>query len=233
MAALSSSTTAKFLREIFKETSPIQVEPDGLSALTEKVLDLLRGQQLVRLESNHYFREEEKRGLICQFSIEDPTKGPYQWNLNTFDVRLDENNQLIVTTHPHQVARVSDLCEISALVTACQDRMMRRKGQQSKDQKVKKLKNQAVIARVKELAVEEKFDFYTEANDRFLKLCVKISERECAELQIPYKNFEAVVPLVRDAIQTLRSFHQKGLRLGMRHLGPGWRYDWVRHEDLA
>ncbi|CAN0305194.1 unnamed protein product, partial [Phaeothamnion confervicola] len=136
MAALSSSTTAKFFREIFPGTSPIQVEAGALPELTKAVLASLQGQHLVRIEQHVYLTEDEKRGLVCAFSIEDPTKGQYQWNLNTFLVRLDGENRLLMTTDPNQKVHVSDLSEIVALVRACQERMMRRKGQHSKDQKI-------------------------------------------------------------------------------------------------
>jgi hypothetical protein len=210
----------------------VYVNPQQRPTLGKQILDPLRGQELVSVDSNRYLSEENKRGLVCQFSIEDPSAGRYHWEHVTFFVRVDKERRLTISCL-RESAVVSDLREISSLVAACQQRMLRRKAQKSKRDKVQNLKSQAVIARVKQLAREEKFDFSTDTNQRALKLYVKLSDRECAELQVPFKDFEAALPHLRGAIQSLRGFHSFGLRFNIRQLDSYSRRDWVRHESLS
>ncbi len=230
--ALTEATVRKFFREIFGGQQPLVVDPQQRYAVGLEILEPVRGRQLVTIDSEAYVRAEHKDTQLCQFSIEDPSAPQYYWRQSSFCLRLDEGNRVKIFYGKDLSAFVSDLAEIATLVAACQERMLRRKSQKSKRDKVQSLKAQAVVARVKQLAREEKFDFYTDTNQRALKLFVKLSEQECAELEVPFKDFEAVIPHLRGAIQSLRGFHSLRLRLAIRQLGGYSRRDWVRHESL-
>jgi hypothetical protein len=230
MGAMSftTATVRKILRETLVGGQPLRVEPQQIVPLGQQIIETLRGQPMVHLDPYR-----SKDGLVCQFSLVGPGVKPYDhWKILNFKVHVDQDERLTISLW-RESAAVSELGEIFSLVARCQDRLLRQQAQRVKQEKVKSLKSQAVIARVKQLAREEKFDFSTDTSPRFLKLYVKLSERECAELQVPFKDFEAAVPHLRGAIQSLRGFHACGMRFGLRQLSGYARRDWVRHESLS
>ncbi|MBX3171372.1 MAG: hypothetical protein KF760_28440 [Candidatus Eremiobacteraeota bacterium] len=101
--------------------------------------------------------------------------------------------------------------------------------QSSKNKKVKLLKDQAVLARLRQVAKEEAFDFASQPAHHFLKLYIRLSSRDCAELQIPYKNFETVLPQLRGAVQSLRALYAHGLRF---RISQAAGHDWTLHQEL-
>ena len=221
-------TVRKLLRENFSGSSPLLLDEEQAEALGQRLQEQLAGQDLVRVKPRNPHAKQDKM-VIREIQILGGSDW-HHWHHNHFDLWLDKDNGLNFGDRQHTVA-VSGEREIVDFVLACRDRMLQRKAQQSKRDKVHKLKDQAVVARVKQLAREELFDFYTEKGHRALKLFIKLSERECVELQVPYKDFEGVIPHLRGAIQSLRALHGRGLRFGVRQIsGPS--APWVRHDTL-
>ena len=223
--SLSYATIRKLFRENFSAGPPLQLDREQGQELYQRLQEQLRGQELVCVEPG---RAADKNCAVLQ--IRDGRSQYEHWRHTWFRLWLDEENRLILGDHEAKVT-VSDEQDIVKFAVVCQERMLRQKAQHSKREKVNKLKNQAVVARVKQLAKEESFDFYTEIGHRALKLCLKLSSRECLEVQVPYKDFEGVIHHLRGAIQSLRALHAQGLRFGIRqiHVSPE---HWVRHETL-
>jgi len=98
------------------------------------------------------------------------------------------------------------------LVRHCKQRLERKRALQAKRGKVRQLLAQAILAQVRKLAREERFDFMSESDAQKLKLYVKLSDEHAIELHIPFREFKQILPQLRSAIVALRQLYQSGLR---------------------
>jgi len=121
---------------------------------------------------------------------------------------------------------------VVALVQAFLQRVDRQKAQAAKRQKQKDLKVQAILAQVRKIAKEDRFDFATEVDSIKLKLIIRLSDQDYFAILIPFNQFKEVLPKLRTAIQALRETYNTGVRF-KTNLKRGYRRsDWIRHQDL-
>ena len=81
--------------------------------------------------------------------------------------------------------------------------MDRKRALKAKRGKVRDLLAQAILAQVRKLAKEEKFDFMSETDAQKLNLFVKLSDDHAVVLHIPFKDFKQFLPQLRSVIVTL------------------------------
>jgi hypothetical protein len=231
---LQRRTIQKLFREDFPGTKPLVVDPaerDKLGADLKARLGRLDG---VETKDYGYVREEEKPRLVCSFSITDSEPHYYYRACDSFRLLLDGANRLTIKeTHFGDSAPVSDPDEVVRFVQHCKQRQGRRRALRAKRGKVRELLAQAILAHVRKLAKEDRFDFMSETDAQKLKLFVKLSDQNAVAVNIPFKKFKEVLPQLRSAITALRQLYQSGIRfhvVGRR--GLPWRQKWVTHESL-
>lgn len=230
--AIPSPTLRRLLREHFSEASPIQATREERAALATQIRQRLAGMKYVESDrTNYYIEAREKERFICSFSISEPSD--HYARDTTFILKLNERG-LLTLEHWRSTVLVSSLDELIAFVTACQEIVERKATQKSKRQKVRDLKAQAIVAQVKKIAKEDKFDFYTESDTQKLTLYVRLSDNESVELRIPFSKFEAVLPHLRASIQSVRELYAHGIKFKVGQFSPsGWRSQhWIQHETL-
>jgi hypothetical protein len=90
---------------------------------------------------------------------------------------------------------VSGLDEVSRFVEHCRQRLDRRKAMSAKRGKVRELLAQAILAQVRKLGKEARFDFMSETDVHKLSLYVKLSDNQSAVFHIPLKDpAEPLIP---------------------------------------
>ena len=92
------------------------------------------------------------------------------------------------------------------------DPASRQKALKAQRGKVRELLAQAILAQVRKLAKEERFEFMSETDAQKLKLFVKLSDDHAVVLHIPFKDFKRLLPELRSAIVTLRQLYHNGIR---------------------
>ena len=128
---------------------------------------------------------------------------------------------------------MSDLDEVVRFAGHCNERIGRQKALKAQRGKVRDLLAQAILAQVKKVAKEERFEFMSETDAQKLKLFVKLSDEHAVVLHIPFKDFKKFLPQLRSVIVTLRQLYQNGIRFQIvGHGGLPWRKSWVTHENL-
>ena len=91
---------------------------------------------------------------------------------------------------------------------------------------------QAILAQVRKIAKEDRFDFATEVDSVKLKLIIRLSDQDDFAILIPFSQFKEVLPKLRTAIRALRETYNTGVRF-KTNLKRGYRRsNWIRHEDL-
>ena len=230
---LQNSTIKKFMRECFTAESPIRVTDAAREALVETINTRIATLNNVKVSSNYYVAAHEKADFVTAFTIEDPSEEYYYRRGESFRLQTNAQKELTISGY-YNSAPVSSIEELLSFIAACQERLNRQHALKARRQKVRDLKAQAIITRIKKLAQEEKFDFATTSDTQKLKLYVRLSQKECIELHIPFKQFEEMLPQLRTAILSLRALYENGIRFKLRSTSAiGWRTEWISHESLA
>ncbi len=232
---LQRSTIQKLLRENFPGTKPLVVAPTAREKLGTEIKSRLERFDGVDTKDSGYLREGQKPRYVCSFAVIDPEPKYHYHSRDSFYLQLDDASQLTIHEYHHsnRSALVSDLDEIVQFVRHYKERLERKRALQAKSGKVRELLSQAILAQVRKLAKEERFDFMSESDAQKLKLYVKLSDNHSIEMNIPFKEFKKILPELRSAILSLRQMYQSGIRfhvVGRR--GLPWRKTWVKHESL-
>jgi len=229
--AIHQSTIKKLFREHFKGKNPIRVAAEERKTLGKTIKQRLRGMRYVHTDTRHYFSEEELRQLVCEFFISGQRDSYYYSFSDNFILIVNKYDELTIK-HYGDDAPVSDFQEILDFIAACQERVDRQQTLKNRREKVREFKAHAVIAQVKKLAKKEKFDFYTETDTVKLKLYVRLFEKECIELHIPFNKFKETLPDLSSMILSLRELHGKGIKFKIRNIKSYRRSAWITHESL-
>ena len=231
---LQSRTIQKLLREDFPGAKPLVIGPSEREKVGAEIKARLERIDGVDTKDYVYVRDAEKPRLVATFSILDPDSYYYHSGRHGFRLLVDDAGRLIVKSdHAKDPALVSDIDEIVRFVRHCKERVERHKALKAKRGKVRDLLAQAILAHVRKLAREERFDFMSETDAQKLNLYVKLSDEHAILLHIPFKEFKEFLPQLRTAIVTLRQLYQNGIRFSIvRRAGLPWRKSWVSHESL-
>ena len=230
---LQSRTIQKLLREDFPGNQPLVIDPAARQQVGAEIASRLARFDGVDAKDNGHVPEDQKHRHVGSFSVIEP-EPHYYYGRSTFRLRLDDANRLTIQGSYHgDAALVSDLDEIVQFVRHCKERLARHQALSAKRGKVRELIAHAILAQVKKLAKEERFDFMSESDVQKLRLYVKLSDQHAIELTIPFRDFKQVLPQLRSAIRALRRLYQSGIRfhvVGRRALP--WRKTWIKYASL-
>ena len=231
---LLSSTINKLLRETFVGAKPLVVKPASREKLRDEVVALLKRCDGVDTKDQGWVNEKEKPRLIITFSIKDNDRHYYRGS-DTFNLLLDDANQLMIkeSYHVGKFAFVSDLDEIVRFIRHCKQRLDRKRALAAKRDKVRSILATAILAQVRTLAKQEKFDFMTNSYDHKLKLHVKLSDLHALEFDIPFKHFKKILPQLRSAIISFRKMYEGGIRCHIVSMHSRYcRKGWTTHQSV-
>jgi hypothetical protein len=233
---MSTQTTAirNLLRTHFTGNAPLCVADHERAAVSETIRRRLAGLSYVAHDDKTYWRSaEEKQNFVCSLWINLP-KGRV-WSDFSVTLKCNQAGQLTLS-YARETVLVGSVEEVVAFTRACQAIAEQRHGKTKKQEKVRDLKVQAILAQVKKLAREEQFAFYTRTRALKLELYIKLSDQEHVKLTIPFGKFQEAAPLVREAVLKLRELHQTGIRFRLGQRPPfGWydRDEWIQPEPLT
>ncbi|MEZ4728531.1 MAG: hypothetical protein R3E79_15465 [Caldilineaceae bacterium] len=233
--ARQSVNKPQLTRTYFSGKSPIQVARDERAVLAQRLGEQLAALNHIKLETHPYHRSEEERNrYLCAFRLDLPNGRPWSLANLRFTLKLDAQGQLLITDGKKE-ALVSSLAEVVAFARRYQELAEQYHAQASQRQKVRDLKTKAILAQVKKLAKEERFSYYAEPQTRKLDLHIKLAGKKYLTLTIPFAQFQEVVPLIRNAITTLRELSEHQIRFVVSEGSPfynAYRGVWTTPESL-
>ena len=231
---LQRRTIQKLLREDFLGANPIIVAAPEREKLVAEIKEKLERIHDLDTKNYSYIRDEEKPRVLYSFMIVDPEPYYYHGGRTTFRLITDDLGRLsIKEVHDGDSALVSDLDEVIRFIGHCNERIGAQEGIEGPARQGARPAAQAILAQVKRVAKEERFEFMSETDAQKLKLFVKLSDEHAVVLHIPFKDFKKFLPQLRSVIVTLRQLYQNGIRFQI--VGQGglpWRKSWVTHETL-
>jgi hypothetical protein len=231
---LQSRSVQKLLRESFPQSAPLQVEPEAREAVGAEIRSRLERLEGVDTRNYVWVREEQKTRFIASFTLVDPDPALRYWRRDSFRLVLDPAGRLTLEgDSAGETALVSDLDEIVRFARRCLERLERQRALRARSAKVRDLLAQGILAQVKKLAREERFDFLTESDSQKLKLYVRLSGEHALELHVPFQEFKTILPQLRSAIRALRELYGSGIRYHVvSRQAASWRKTWTTWESL-
>lgn len=237
----------KLLRETISGNDPLTVSPEQAQELTEDLLawvESLAGAQGSKscFQHRHHSQavssssgQSPSDTLCCCVLLEESSDRWYRNHVHLHLLRSPDQQLWVQLGTQRSAVPISDIGEVIALVRAFQQRVEQQKAKAAKRQKQRDLKQQAILAQVRKIAKEDRFDFATNVDSVKLNLFVRLSEDnhdDYVVLLIPFNKFKEVLPKLRTAIQSIREAYNSGIRF-KTHLKRSYRRsDWVRHQDL-
>jgi len=223
--SIPHSTIARLFRESFGQTQDalLLVGEQDREAFAEQVRQRIQGLELVQLEPYRFGTDRKEIFVIARLRVKDPTVR-YDYENNSFQLLTDAQHRLKFGD-PREPVPVGDIEEIVRFAVLCQEAAARRVAQKKKREKVRALRTQAVMAQVRQLVQSEGIEYTAETNQRGVKLYLNLDNKDCLELEIPFKGFEQALPHVREAVQALRALTDVNMRFRLHQMSGSYRWD--------
>lgn len=240
--SITSRSIQKLLRENISGKNPLTVDLEKAKEVAEDFLTRVEPLAGVERNDNCYSYRRSQGGsnadptpsnTLCCCLLLEQSKERWYRNQTHLHLFVSPEQQLWVELgYQRSPAPVSDISEVVSLIQAFIQRVEQQQAQAAKRQKQKDLKVQAILAQVRKIAKEDKFDFATEVDTVKLKLMIRLSDQDYFAILIPFNQFKEVLPKLRTAIGAIRETHSTGVRFTTRiKRRYGWS-GWIRHEDL-
>ncbi|MCK5717994.1 MAG: hypothetical protein KAH77_10935 [Thiomargarita sp.] len=217
------STIAKLLQQYFIGDSPIIKKTSEhdifLSALKEH---LILNEDIKQID--RYWDNTSE----CCFKIKVPS-----FIENRFlTIAFTPTNELSITIGSHTVP-IYHLEQIDTFIDRLKLEYNKIQWQHAKAEKILHLKQKAIMAKIKEIAKEEQFDFYTSEYATKLKILVRMPQNRILEVDVPYGKFQAVLKNMRDLIITIRALHNSGITFRLKSYSHHDKHcTWITHDSL-
>ncbi|TGO03223.1 hypothetical protein PN36_10485 [Candidatus Thiomargarita nelsonii] len=219
--SLNSRTIAKILREHFTGEIPIikniYEHIEFMSSLKTE-LEKITGVE-VSTGSSWDMRE-------CHFSV----KGEFSKYGDSFTIQFNQKNELIIDNY-RDSATIYQIEQIYSFIDRLKLEPENIKGRRLKTEKINKLKKQAILAKMKEIAKEDQFDFYTTEYKTKLKMIVRVEGGKLLEIDIPYGKFQEILKDLRSFIMTVRELQKSGISFKLKP-DSNDGYGWIRHTSV-
>ena len=179
--------------------------------------------------STYYSHRDNDPDRLCRFEVSDDEFRFY--NSDSFAIKFNENNELIIEHYSAQ-AMVYQIEQVYTFIDRLKVEYKNKKARQLKREKINKLKQQAIVAKVKEIAKEDQFDFYVREYSIKLKLTVRIEEGKIVEFDIPYNQFQDILKDLRSVIQDIRELQKSGISFKILNDSGRGYYGWITPDSL-
>ncbi|MBK8534258.1 MAG: hypothetical protein IPL59_03540 [Candidatus Competibacteraceae bacterium] len=209
------------MREIFTGAAPWCIAPNEREPAKQQLKERLSRLNYIKIDRNQYreFNQQHKNksDVLCTFSFDDPNDS---WHsCYDFGLLLNDRKELMIGYSYGKAVVVSSLAEIEAFIAACQAQFNRQAALANRRQKVREFKAQAIIAQVKQIAAEDRFEFFTENDTIKLKLSIRLDKNQAIQINIPFNRFQEVLSKLRSIIASVREVYQQGVHFKMKQIG--------------
>jgi hypothetical protein len=234
---LQNSTIKKIFREHFKtDDTPIirtGLEKRVLLSTINQKLSTISGVKMLN-PANFYRLQASQYEEICYFKILSPSQ---YYRDQEFYLKYNEQNELQINERYSLSTLVYHLEEIYTLrdkvikeYQRLEKNCLKKENEKLKRQKIKDLKHKAIIAKINEIAREDKLQFYIKEYTTKVKLIIRLAKSEQMAIDIPYGKFQETLKNLRITIQTIRALRESGITFKIHHY-PSYREPrWISYE---
>jgi len=227
--SLNSRTVAKLLREHFIGDTPITKNLFEQKEFLSPLKDELKKIKGVDMSRHYYSKDNDPKEFY--FVIQEANGSGYSYQGDSFTIKFDEQNRLIVQYYFNVYGIVYQVEQIDSFIDKIKEAHENKIARRLKTKKINKLKQQAIIAKMKEIAKEDQFDFFVHEYERKLKLGVRLEGNKLVEIDIPYGQFQDILKDLRSLIKTLTELQKSGISFRLKN-DSGRGYGWISHDSL-
>lgn len=200
----------------------------------KKELQPLVSEYNVEIKHNKYHNTNdpaniEKTRFICQVGVGDKIMVIPEYNnkkkqsskqveLGLFWIRdanyvaissqiLDFYSYRLVKT-PNQMCYIKEPDQLKYILSDISAYTKKLNFEQSKVNKIRSIKQNAIIAQIAKIAKEEGFCYFISSTKLLIKIDILFGRNKYLELSFPYGEFENILPQLRESIIRLRSIHE-------------------------
>ncbi len=233
---MNSMTEEKILRETLGNQAPVVVfkfsgeRKKYLKTLKER----LKGLKTISIQSNRNCYPKPEPGTKVDFSINYPSRNRSDY-YDTYTICFNDQHALCLKRgyreDPYHLSGEIQQFEILAdqFLIAAEKRDKR----QIKAKKVKDLKAAAIMARIREVAAADEFDYYYELQSTKVKLVARIEDTGFVEIDIPFGQFQEKLQRIRDCIRLAREIGDLNVVRSIKYKGVQRdKWEWTSHQDL-
>lgn len=230
---IHSNTLGKILRKHFTGEIPITKPASEQRELISQIKASLEKIPGISMASYYHFprdKELEERSLL--FSLQDESRSFYR-SYCSLSLRFDDNGHLMIEHSPHRM-KVYQLEQIYSLIDRLKEELHHKKAQAHKTEKINSLKQQAIVAKIKEIAKEDHFDFATTWREYLnkIKILIRLEGGIVLEVDIPYNNFQEILKGLRPLIQNVRDLQKLGITFKIKADAGYSNSGWITHDSL-
>ncbi len=205
--SINSRTIAKILREHFTGNTPIIKKGFEHTAFISSIKQQLKKINDVELSSYSSHDSERK----CLFSV----MGEFSKYGDSFTIEFNQANELIIDNYSNN-AKIYKIEQIYTFIEKLKLEHENIKVRRLKTEKINKLKQHAIVAKINEIAQEDQFDFYTLEYKTKVKLMVTVEGGKVLEVDIPYGKFQDILKDLRSFIMTVRELQKSGITFKLK-----------------
>lgn len=228
--SLNRKTVTKILNELFIGQTPIVFKGDEQKEFISKIKKELDTIDLVSVRPQPHYSssKEHDRDKICSFSIDD-TSLTYSYG-DFFSLKFNEKGELLLE-YENATWFVYNIEMLWSFINKMKSEYERKKAVKTKREKINKLKQHAIVAKIKEIAKEDEFDFAVREYDNKLKLFVR-AQKTVAELDIPFHKFQEILTVLRSFVGAIKELNKVGIDFKISTRASGGFLTWIKYEDL-
>ncbi len=95
-----------------------------------------------------------------------------------------------------------------------------------KNDKLKELKHKAIIAKIEEIAAEEKFEYMIEPMATKMKISIRLDKNDYMEIDIHYSKFQEMLMQVTNAYHALMKLKENNISVKVKYSTYTCDFDW-------
>ncbi len=228
---LTHPSIRKLFREHFPGHDPLRVAAGERQTVAAALLRPFEGDPWIDSRESWVPAQARER-YLHSFTLKDPERGYGYYSYDTFHLMLGPGRRLLIECGSAS-AKVSSGEEIVAFVRECKRRLERRRALAKRREKVRGFQRAAMVAQLKEVAREQKFEFVTESSAVRVKLWIKLNEdQDAVEIHFPPKRYQEILPRLPAVIRSLKECYQAGVsfKVVTRRALP-WGAEWLGAGD--
>ncbi|MBF0103408.1 MAG: hypothetical protein HQK77_21105 [Desulfobacterales bacterium] len=227
--ALNRIKVEKILKEHFGEQTPLFFKNyDQQIELISKIKKELDAIPNVSVSSFYSSSKKDNTHKECSFQIED-TSGLFVYG-NFFTLQFNENDALVLV-YNDITANVSRPEMLFSFIEKMKSEFDRKKVLKTKREKINKLKQHAITAKIREIAKEDQFDFAIQEYENKLKLFVRV-QKTVAEFDVPFHEFQEILNVIRTCVRLIKALNETKIHFKMSTRAGGGFQTWISHEEL-
>jgi hypothetical protein len=208
MATFNYKTIEKITAQISENAVPIIARtPKEQEAVFDQFKAFIESDKRLRVSNGS--RSSDKNAWSKYLSIYLSSYDYYFPSIPS--IQFDTLDRLVMYEDHFKKACPIDYATFPLIINALYKLHEIEEADKKKKQKMRDLKTQGILAKFKQIAAEDGFDYTYEQSTTKVVLSIKLPKNKTLHVDVPFSNFQEVMQNVRDLIKNVEELTGKGI----------------------